>query len=177
MSLGDLGGQISAERQMKGKRKATGLSPRLCCRASTSNPTRRCVCVSANSAGSRKCARGRKSVGRHRRAAAADNPVGVHRAFVNVPYAFLTAGLCRTLPPDRVVLEILETVQVDRDVVQVARGLVADGHTLALDDFVFRDGMEELVELADIVKLDVLALSSRELVRQVDLLRRYGVTL
>jgi len=106
-----------------------------------------------------------------------DNLVGAHRAFVNVPYAFLTAGLCRTLPPDRVVLEILETVQVDRDVVRVARGLVAEGHTLALDDFVFRAGVEELVELADIVKLDVLALSAGELERQVELLRPYGVTL
>ncbi|MGO9876095.1 MAG: EAL and HDOD domain-containing protein [Acidimicrobiia bacterium] len=106
-----------------------------------------------------------------------DNLVGVHRAFVNVPYAFLTAGLCCALPTDRVVLEILENVQVDRDVVEVARGLVAAGHTLALDDFVFQDGMEDLVELADIVKLDVLALSPRELGRQVELLRPYGVTL
>ena len=106
-----------------------------------------------------------------------DNLVGKHRAFVNVPYAFLTAGLCRTLPTHRVVLEILESVQVDRDVVEVARGLVAEGHTIALDDFVFLDGMEELVELATIVKLDVLALSPRELGRQIELLRPYGVTL
>jgi len=106
-----------------------------------------------------------------------DNLVGAHRAFVNVPYAFLTAGLCRALPPDRVVLEILETVEVDRDVIRVARALVADGHTLALDDFVFRDGMQELVELADIVKLDVLALNPGELDRQVELLRPYGVSL
>jgi EAL and modified HD-GYP domain-containing signal transduction protein len=106
-----------------------------------------------------------------------DNLVGAHRAFVNVPYAFLTAGLCRTLPTDRVVLEILESVQVDRDVVEVARGLVAAGHTLALDDFVFLDGMEPLVELADIVKLDVLALSARELAHQIELLHPYGVTL
>jgi c-di-GMP phosphodiesterase len=106
-----------------------------------------------------------------------DNLVGKHRAFVNVPYAFLTAGLCRTLPTHRVVLEILESVQVDRDVVEVARGLVVEGHTLALDDFVFLDGMEELVELATIVKLDVLALSPRELGRQIELLRPYGVTL
>jgi c-di-GMP phosphodiesterase len=106
-----------------------------------------------------------------------DNLVGSKRAFVNVPYAFLTAGLCQTLPTDRVVLEILESVQVDRDVVEVARGLVAAGHTLALDDFVFLDGMEPLVELADIVKLDVLALNPRELAHQIELLRPFGVTL
>jgi len=75
------------------------------------------------------------------------------------------------------VLEILEDVQVDRDVIEVARGLVAEGHTLALDDFVFRDGMDELVELAAIVKLDVLALSRSELEHQIELLRPFGVTL
>jgi c-di-GMP phosphodiesterase len=106
-----------------------------------------------------------------------DKLVGVHRAFVNVPYAFLTAGLCRSLPTDRVVLEILEDVQVDRDVIEVARGLVAEGHTLALDDFVFRDGVEELVALAGIVKLDVLALDRVELERQIELLRPFGVVL
>ncbi len=106
-----------------------------------------------------------------------DALVGAHRAFVNVPYAFLTSGYCRTLPTDRVVLEILEDVQVDRHVIDVARGLVADGHTLALDDFVFRDGIEPLIELADIVKLDVLALSPAELARHVELLRPHGVTL
>ena len=103
--------------------------------------------------------------------------VGPHRAFVNVPYAFLTDGYCQTLPTDRVVLEILEDVEVDRHVVDVARGLVAHGHTLALDDFVFRDGIEPLIELAEIVKLDVLALSPNELARHVQLLRPYGVTL
>ena len=106
-----------------------------------------------------------------------DALVGHRRAFVNVPYAFLTEGFCRTLPADRVVLEILEDVQVDRQVVDVARALVAEGHTLALDDFVFRDGIEALVELADIVKLDVLALSADELAQQVELLRPFGVTL
>ena len=106
-----------------------------------------------------------------------DALVGPHRAFVNVPYAFLTDGYCQTLPTDRVVLEILEDVHVDRRVIDVARALVALGHTLALDDFVFRDGIEPLVELADIVKLDVLALTPAELARHVELLRPYGVTL
>ena len=106
-----------------------------------------------------------------------DALVGPHRAFVNVPYAFLTDGYCQTLPTDRVVLEILEDVEVDRQVLDVARGLVAQGHTLALDDFVFRDAMVPLIELAEIVKLDVLALSPAELVRHVELLRPYGVTL
>ena len=106
-----------------------------------------------------------------------DKLVGSHRAFVNVPYAFLTDGFCRTLPVGRVVLEILEDVAVDRPVLEMARALVADGHTLALDDFVFRPGIEPLVELARIVKLDVLALSATELARTVERLQPYDVVL
>ena len=106
-----------------------------------------------------------------------DKLVGPHRAFVNVPYAFLTDGFCQTLPTDRVVLEILEDVHVDRHVIKTAETLVAAGHTLALDDFTFRDGIEPLVELADIVKLDVLALTPTELDDHVERLRPYGVTL
>ena len=106
-----------------------------------------------------------------------DKLVGARRAFVNVPYAFLTDGFCQTLPTDRVVLEILEDVHVDRHVIKTAETLVAAGHTLALDDFTFRDGIEPLVELADIVKLDVLALSTTELDDHVERLRPYGVTL
>ena len=106
-----------------------------------------------------------------------DALVGAHRAFVNVPYAFLTNGYCRTLPVDRVVLEILEDVEVDAQVIDVARTLVAEGHTLALDDFVFRPGIEPLVELAEIVKLDVLALAPDELADHVERLLPYGVRL
>jgi EAL and modified HD-GYP domain-containing signal transduction protein len=106
-----------------------------------------------------------------------DKLVGPHRAFVNVPYAFLTNGYCQSLPTDRVVLEILEDVEVDAQVIDVARTLVADGHTLALDDFVFRAGIEPLVELAEIVKLDVLALTALELIQHVERLRPYEVTL
>lgn len=106
-----------------------------------------------------------------------DKLVGTQRAFVNVPYAFLTSGYCRTLPTDRVVLEILEEVQVDAHVIDVARTLVAAGHTLALDDFVFRNGIEPLVELAEIVKLDVLALTEVELIQHVERLRPYEVKL
>jgi EAL and modified HD-GYP domain-containing signal transduction protein len=106
-----------------------------------------------------------------------DKLVGAHRAFVNVPYAFLIGGFCASLPTDRVVLEILEDVHVDRHVIETARTLVAAGHTLALDDFVFRPGIEPLVELAEIVKLDVLALSRAELDDHVERLSSYGVSL
>ncbi|MEL6983719.1 MAG: hypothetical protein AAFO29_14945, partial [Actinomycetota bacterium] len=92
-----------------------------------------------------------------------DELVGDRKAFVNVPHRFLVDGLCRILPPERVVLEILEDVPVTDEVVASVAALVDEGYTIALDDFEFRPELEPLVDLAHIIKVDVLALSDREL--------------
>jgi len=103
--------------------------------------------------------------------------VAGHVAFINVPYTFLAAGYCETLPTDHVVLEILEDVQIDRAFLDRARDLVRNGHTLSLDDFVYRPELEPLIELTKYIKLDVLALSQQQLIEQVELLQRFDVTL
>src|SRR3712207_6619357 len=62
--------------------------------------------------------------------------VGTQPAFVNVSRDLLLAVRPLPLPPDRVVLEVLEEQAVDEELVTVARELVGAGFTLALDDFV-----------------------------------------
>jgi EAL and modified HD-GYP domain-containing signal transduction protein len=50
-----------------------------------------------------------------------------------------------------------------------------DGHRLALDDFVWSDSACPLLELADIVKLDVLEPSWEEVMETVTRCKPYGV--
>lgn len=57
-------------------------------------------------------------------------------------------------------------------VLEALKNLSRGGHLIALDDFVLDDGLEPLVELADIVKVDVLELSQDEVRSQVEKLRR-----
>jgi EAL and modified HD-GYP domain-containing signal transduction protein len=59
-----------------------------------------------------------------------------------------------TLLPTTTVLEILETVEADPEVLEACGRLKRMGYKLALDDFQLRDGMEELIELADYIKVD-----------------------
>ena len=101
-----------------------------------------------------------------------DELVGEHVAYLNVSRDFLMSVRPLPLPPGRVVLELLENQQIDEDLLGVLRELVADGFTLALDDFRYTPEAEPLLELARIVKLDVLALEEEELLEQVALLRR-----
>jgi EAL and modified HD-GYP domain-containing signal transduction protein len=101
-----------------------------------------------------------------------DELVGEHMAYLNVSRDFLMNVRPLPLPPGRVVIELLENQEIDDDLLNVLHELVDDGFTLALDDFRYTPDIEPLLELARIVKLDVLALSEDELLEQVALLRK-----
>lgn len=107
-----------------------------------------------------------------------DAVVGPHvGAFVNFTRDLLLHDYSLVLPPGRVVFEVLENVPVDVDLLEMLRRLAAQGYTIALDDFLYHDHLQPLVELADIVKLDVLATDRATLAAHVQLLRQYDVQL
>jgi c-di-GMP phosphodiesterase len=105
-----------------------------------------------------------------------DTLVGAKRAFVNLTRDFLLQDYSLVFPPDRVVLEVLEDIAVD-DVLAALRNLSVQGYTIALDDFFYQEHLRPLVELADIIKIDVLASGRTTVAEQVELLRQYDVPL
>jgi c-di-GMP phosphodiesterase len=103
--------------------------------------------------------------------------VGTHLAFLNIPKQFLLDRYCEALPPNRVVLEILETVEPTPKVIEALASLSEQGYTIALDDFVFHDRFRPFLELADIVKIDVLGKSSEQLALETREIRDYRARL
>jgi len=106
-----------------------------------------------------------------------DTLVGSKRAFVNLTRDFLLQDYSLVFPADRVVLEVLEDVEVDDDVLAALRNLSAQGYSIALDDFFYQEHLRPLVELADIIKIDVLASGRTTVAEHVKLLRHYDVQL
>lgn len=82
---------------------------------------------------------------------------GGKKVFINLTRSHLVEKTVELLPPHRVVLEILETVQPDDEVMAACRRLKEHGYVLALDDFVLSEGYNQFLELADIVKVDFVA--------------------
>ncbi len=82
------------------------------------------------------------------------NLTGNARAFMNVDELALRLGAPRLLPPDRIVVEILETVNPTDEIVAICRDLRSAGYVLALDDFVDHPKMAPLVELVQFLKVD-----------------------
>jgi hypothetical protein len=87
------------------------------------------------------------------------------RAFINCTRDFLLHNIATMLPPDRVVVEILATVHIDDGLIAACRRLKYAGYLLALDDFQDNPAWQPLVNLADFIKVDLLATSRDEQLR------------
>ena len=105
-----------------------------------------------------------------------DNLVGEHRAFINLTRFFVTHPDLILFPPEQVVLEILEDIDVDQEVLAGVKALREKGYTIALDDFSPSPKMEPLVDLADIIKIDITAISHEALPKIVGVLKSRGKT-
>src|SRR3712207_6426850 len=103
--------------------------------------------------------------------------VGDHAAWLNVSRDFVISKLPLTLPPKRIVLELLEEQTVDDELLSALGQLRELGYTIALDDFTWDEEHAQLVEHVGIVKIDVLARDHESIARDVERLRSHGVTL
>lgn len=77
-------------------------------------------------------------------------------SFINVTRSILVNDLAAALPPDQVVIELLETIEPDDEVIDACARLRSAGFTLALDDYVFEPKFEPLLRHANILKIDFM---------------------
>lgn len=75
--------------------------------------------------------------------------------FCNADRGVLTGQLPISLPPRQTVIEIVESVEIDDDILAGCHALKAAGYRLAADDFTWFDGAESLLDMVDIVKVDL----------------------
>ena len=92
------------------------------------------------------------------------------KAFINFDRSLLLGGLHSVLPPEILVIEVLETVEPDGEVLAACLRLSKQGYALAMDDFVPDARWEPLARLAKLIKVDLLATTRPD---QERLLRKY----
>lgn len=98
-------------------------------------------------------------------------------AFVNCTHEALTESLVEVMPPSMTVLEILEDLEPTPELIEACRRLKVAGFRLALDDFVWRPGIERLLALADYVKVDVRLTGAAERKLLLSRLSQYALAL
>lgn len=107
-----------------------------------------------------------------------EHVVGSQLAFVNVSEAALMSDYVRFLPPDKVILEILETVKASPRLLARIEELRTLGFKFALDDIVAEsDDFKAFVDLVDVIKVDVKAVDPQRLPGLTASLHLLGKTL
>jgi len=106
-----------------------------------------------------------------------DKIAGNKKVFINLTRRFFTELNPTHLPKDRVVLEILEDIPVDEALLKKIKELKADGFTVALDDYMFEEKWDPVLELVDLIKVDVLETPDDVLNKGMDKLKMYSATL
>ncbi len=107
----------------------------------------------------------------------AENVLGTHLGFINVNAEMLYSDLLIQLPPEQVVLELLETVVITPELIDRCRQLKTQGFMLALDDFIYTDDFIALLPMVDFVKIDLQAHQQDELPAIVTHLRQWPARL
>jgi EAL and modified HD-GYP domain-containing signal transduction protein len=102
--------------------------------------------------------------------------IGAVDGYLNVDTDFLFSELVEALPPDRIVLELLEQRVLDQPTEQRCRELRKRGYRIALDGFVGNlDERDKLLPEVDIVKIDFQAIDPLLVPLIVKMVRKHKV--
>ncbi|MDI1351443.1 MAG: EAL domain-containing protein, partial [bacterium] len=93
--------------------------------------------------------------------------VGDKKAFINFTHSNIIHQIPHLLPHNKIVIEVLETVTVDQELIASLTKLNQQGYAIALDDFVYREELIPLIQLAHFIKIDVLHLNDIQVREQL----------
>lgn len=96
-----------------------------------------------------------------------EDVIGNHRAFINFTRNLLLESGSLPLPKEKIVIEVLEDLVIDQQLIDSVIKLADNGFTIALDDFVFNDELRPLMDVAEIIKFDVLGKNEKEIEQQI----------
>ncbi|OLS03204.1 EAL and HDOD domain-containing protein [Tissierella creatinophila] len=99
------------------------------------------------------------------------------KAFINFDYEFLLSDSIELINPEKLIIEVLEDVEVDKVLIKRLIELKKHGYKIALDDFVEDYDEFPLVPISDIIKYDIIATPLDSIRAQVRLALHQGKTL
>ena len=84
------------------------------------------------------------------------NLVGEKKAFINVNSEVLFYDIFDFIPPNNIVIEILENTSVDQKLIERIKRIKKFGFEFALDDYVETEDTKKLIPYVDYIKIDLI---------------------
>ncbi|MDF2950290.1 MAG: diguanylate phosphodiesterase [Sedimentibacter sp.] len=81
------------------------------------------------------------------------------KAFISFPQDMLINEIPMLLPKESIVIEILESAEMSDELISACQKLNENGYKIALNDFVFKEIYEPLIETAHIIKVEFSAIN------------------
>ena len=100
--------------------------------------------------------------------------VGSRYAAINLTESFFLEEDKLPISPKQVILEVLEDIPVTDKLVQAVKRLHDQGFIIALDDYIYSPSHKPLIEMCQLIKIDIMALSRDELAEHVKLLKPFN---
>ena len=99
------------------------------------------------------------------------------KSFINFTRNSLINDLYTVLPASTTVVEILESVEVDDELLNACRRVKTKGYVLALDDYILDDRFDALLSIIDVLKVEFPAISESQQNFVIESARQYGFKL
>jgi len=106
-----------------------------------------------------------------------ENLVGSSPAYINLTRGFFNGDQPLPLAREQVVLEFLEDIEPDQTIIDGLIRLRKQGYKIALDDYVYSESHHELLDHADIIKIDVGHTPPDILEKELALFKQRNITL
>lgn len=100
--------------------------------------------------------------------------VGSRFAFINLTESFFLEEDKLPISPKQVILEVLEDIPVTDKLIAAVERLHKQGFIIALDDYIYNPSHKPLIEMAEIIKIDLMAMSREELIEHVRILKPFN---
>ena len=99
------------------------------------------------------------------------------KTFINFTRNALVQDLYTVLPEETTVVEVLESVELDDELLDACRRVKRRGYTLALDDYILEARFDPLLSIIDVLKVEFPALSVLQQQTVIESAQRYGFKL
>jgi EAL and modified HD-GYP domain-containing signal transduction protein len=99
------------------------------------------------------------------------------RSFIHFTRNAVIQDLYTVLPAATTVVEVLESVELDDELLDACRRVKSRGYTLALDDYILESRFDPLLSLIDVLKTEFPALSETQQHRVIASARQHGFKL